>query len=132
MIAFRVTINGNPPVVGGANDLSVLTAIVTASGLLGKDTFPARPNEDDNTSVEFRLGGLTRRAAGAVNEHLVWLDNLSLNPGDRVTVDVIETESVDPVETSCEAGGSEGDERQLFEFAKRNYFALRNKYESGG
>lgn len=132
MIAFRVSINGQPPVVGGANDLSVLTAIVTATGLLGRDTRPVRPDDDGETNIDFRLGGLTNRAVGVANEHVVWLENISLSPGDTVTVEVIESETANPVAASTEADANEDYERELFKFAKKNYLALRDKYESEG
>lgn len=132
MIAFRVSINGQPPVVGATDDLSVLTAIVTATGLLGKDTRPTRPDDDGETNIDFRLGGLTSRAVGVPNEHVVWLENISLSPGDTVTVEVIETESASPVVSTSEAEANEDYERELFKFAKKNYFALRDKYESEG
>lgn len=132
MIAFRVSINGQPLVVGGANDLSVLTAIVTATGLLGKETRPSRPDDDGETSIDFRLGGLTSRAVGVANEHVVWLENVSLLPGDTVTVEVVESESADPVASSSKAEANEEYERELFKFAKKNYFSLRDKYETEG
>lgn len=132
MIAFRVSINGQPPVVGGANDLSVLTAIVTATGLLGMNTRSPRPDDEGETNIDFRLGGLTSRAVGVANEHVVWLDNISLSPGDTVTVEVIESENPDPVGSSCEAEANEEYERELFKFAKKNYLALRDKYEPEG
>lgn len=132
MIAFRVSINGQPPIVGGADDLSVLTAIITATGLLGKNTRPVRPDDDGETNIDFRLGGLTSRAVGVANEHVVWLENVALSPGDSITVEVIESESADLIASSSEAEANEDYERELFKFAKKNYLALRDKYESEG
>ena len=132
MIAFRVKINGQPPVVGGADDLSVLSAILTATGMLGKNTRPVRPDDEGERNIDFRLGGLTSRAAGVVNEHVVWLENIVLSPGDKVTVEVIESETAGPVASSSAAEANKEYERELFEFAKKNYLALRDKYESEG
>jgi hypothetical protein len=129
MIAFRVSINGQPPVTGGANDLSVLTAIVTATGLLGTHTRPPRPDEKGETNIDFRLGGLSSRAVGVANEHVIWLENVSLSPGDTVTVEVIDSERADPVASSSEADAKEEYDRELFKFAKKHYLALRDKYE---
>ncbi len=132
MIAFRVSINDQPPVVGGADDLCVLTAIVTATGSLGQNTRPARPDDDGETSIDFRLGGLTSRAVGIHNEHVVWLENVALSPGDKVAIEVLESESADPVVSSSVTEANEEYERELFKFAKKNYLALREKYESEG
>lgn len=131
MIALRVSINGQTPVIGGADDLSVLSAIVTATGTLGPNTRPVRPDQE-GVSIDFRLGGLTSRAVGVANEHLVWLEGLKLNPGDSMLIEVLETSSADPIASSSIAEANEEYERELFEFARKNYFALKDKYEPEG
>ena len=60
MIAFEVTLNGERVCVAGANDLSVLTTIVSASGKLGTKTVPPKPN-DGTRYIEYSVGGLTSR-----------------------------------------------------------------------
>ena len=131
MIAFRVTINDQFPVIGGADDLSVLSAIVTATGSLGQSTHSVKA-DDGEISIDFRLGGLTSRAIGVNNEHVIWLENVALSPGDIVTIEVIESESANPTASSSPSEANEEYERELFNFSKKNYFALRMRYESDG
>ena len=127
MYAFKVSINGQKPVVGGAPDLGVLSAILTATGKLGPSSVPHR--EDATQDFTFRLGGLTSRGKGETDEHLVWLQADELKPGDVVTVEIIETEDVDPIISGEEAERREHDEREYFEHCKGAYFEMRHKYE---
>jgi hypothetical protein len=60
MIAFEVSHNGQRVCIAGAEDLSVLSAHITASGKLGHKTLPARP-DDKTGEVFFSVGGLTAR-----------------------------------------------------------------------
>jgi hypothetical protein len=130
MLAFRVSINDCSPVTGGAADLSVLTATVTATGALGPETF-ARQSDEGSPAIELRLGGLTDRQAGKENEHVLWMD-VAVQRGDRVLIEVMESAAADPVTSSSPADSHDEHERQLFEFARKNYFALREKYEPRG
>jgi hypothetical protein len=129
MIALRVKINNQPAVTGGAEDLSVLTAIVTATGKLGEKTHPAKLGDIDLAEIDFRLGGLTSRAVGVTNEHVCWLENIALTVGDKLSIEVVETDITDPIASSRSSEANEEYELQLFEFAKKNYLALREKYE---
>jgi hypothetical protein len=45
MIAFEVTLNGKRVCIAGAEDLAVLSTIISASGRLGPKTVPARPDD---------------------------------------------------------------------------------------
>ena len=129
MYAIKVQVNGNKPVIGGADDLCVLTAILTLSGKLGSASQPLR--DDGTVDFTFRLGGLTARAEGVQDEHLVWLERSELKPGDKLTFEVIETDTADPVESGSDAEERANDERSYFEHCKQAYFDLREKYESG-
>ena len=70
MIALEVRLNGKRVCVAGAEDLSVLSAIVTASGPLGKRTVPVRP--DEVSQIVYQVGGLTSRSDPAKDVHLRW------------------------------------------------------------
>ncbi len=128
MYAFRVQVNSQEAVVGGAEDLSVLTAIVTAAGKLGSESHPHR--RDDTRDVDLRLGGLTARGPGQQDEHLNWIDATQLKPGDRVTIEVIETDVAHPPIGGSRAEKQAHDEKAYFEHCKRAYLELRGKYES--
>jgi hypothetical protein len=127
MYAIRTQINNDKPIVGGANDLGVLTAILTLAGKLGSTSQPLR--DDGTADFTFRLGGLTSRGEGMQDEHLVWLETRDLKPGDKLTLEVIETNIVDPVESGSDADERANDERSYFEHCKQAYFELREKYE---
>jgi hypothetical protein len=95
MFALKVCLNDEEPVIAGAEDLGVLNAIVTCGGKLGHATQPHRPNETQDFNCQ--IGGLTSRGADAENEHLRWLQRWNLKVGDRVTIEIIETDHANPV-----------------------------------
>ncbi len=104
MIGLTVYLNGKQLTVAGADDLSVLNAIVNAVGNLGKSTAPfgKRRRQAD---LWLSVGGLTRRRAGADNEHLRWIGHQRLRVGDRITVEIVRTERPDKHTSADIAGG---------------------------
>lgn len=88
MLGFTVTVNDQPSVTGAAHDLYVLTAVVGASGALGRLASPSRP--DQTQDYRLSLGGLTSRRVGDSDEHLHWLNRDDLAVGDRVTIQIIQ------------------------------------------
>ncbi|MBQ0946619.1 hypothetical protein KAK07_25055 [Ideonella sp. 4Y16] len=127
MLAFRVQLNNQPAVTGGAEDLGVLTTTITAVGQLGPKAL--RRRSDEEIEVHVRLGGLTSRGPGIEDEHLVWFEEHGVQPGDKIIVEVIETETPDPVESGSTAQERVDDERAYFEHCKKAYFEMREKYE---
>jgi hypothetical protein len=127
MYAVRVQLNESTVVVGGAGDLSVLSAILTLSGKLGSASCPHR--DDGTVDMTFRLGGLTSRGPGIEDEHLAWLEERDLKPGDKLTLEIVETDTPDPVESGRKAEERANDEKAYFEHCKRAYFEMREKYE---
>lgn len=130
MYALKVQINDQPAVVGGADDLGVLSAIVNCGGKLGADTVPSPLNEAPY--FEISLGGLTSRGKGVTDEHVRWLSSNTLMSGDVVTVTIIETDLADPVISGVAAQKHEDDEQDFYEHCKKVYFSLRDKYEPEG
>ena len=94
MIALEVSLNGKRVCVGGAEDLSVLSAHVTAVGKLGKKTVPARPDET-GAEIHYSVGGLTARRKPTTDVHLRWKSVAALRIGDVVQVKILETDKVD-------------------------------------
>jgi hypothetical protein len=127
MYALKVRINNGPAIVAGADDLGVLSAIISCVGKLGSSAVPNRADETRDFTI--RVGGLTSRPEPIANEHLLWLPNAELKPGDVVTVELIETEAADPINRAEEAERRASDERAYFEHCKEAYFELRKKYE---
>jgi len=94
MIAFQVTLNGKRVCVAGAEDLSVLTTVVTAAGKLGKRTVPPRPG-DVTHDIHYSVGGLTSRPDPATDVHVNWKSIFPLKVGDVIQVRIVETRKVD-------------------------------------
>lgn len=93
MIGLAVYLNRRRLTVAGAEDLGVLNAIVNAVGQLGKSTAPI--GKRTTRDLWLSVGGLTRRAKGAEDEHLRWVRMKRLRVGDKVTAEVVRTEQPD-------------------------------------
>ncbi|MCI0459986.1 MAG: nucleolar 14 family protein [Gemmataceae bacterium] len=81
MIAFVVSVNGQRVCTIGIGDSGVLGAHVSWSGLPGE---PA--------DLRLSFGGLDTRT----DQHIRWPDPPEIKVGDAVTIQVIETDLVDP------------------------------------
>ena len=127
MRALRVAINGGTPVVAGAEDLGVLSLIVSCVGALGPRTQSPRGNDADEQTLT--LGGLRCRGDGGPDEHVDWLSQVPLKVGDRVAVEILETESPDPINRAELAKRRESDAKKYYEHCKETYFQLRQHYE---
>ena len=123
-LALRVTINDEKPVIGGADDLAVLSAMVTLSGGLGPRT--VRPKGRRKPDIDVRLGGLTSRPNEEPDEHLEWLKRRSLQVGDRVLVEVLNLSKPGRVVGRTPASGkaATSSQRASYEQAKAIYLKL--------
>jgi len=111
MIAFEIELNGESLGTAGADDLSVLSAIVNAVGKLGPASSGAHRRED-RYDMELTVGGLTSRADGQ-DEHLDWIER-TLKPGDVVTIRLVETKTADSAIGSTPKP-ADGDYQKLYE-----------------
>ena len=125
MYALRLTINKRKPVVAGAKDLAVLSAVLSLVGRLGPETAGHR----GRPSMHVHLGGLTARPDNNADEHLNWLPHTKLKVGDRVLVEIIETDSVGRVVDRSRAR-DKNDERHFYRELKKQYLKLKKKYEA--
>lgn len=126
MHALRVSVNNEPPIVAGASDLCVLNAIINCVGKLGEATNEVRQREE--VDLFLTVGGLSSRKAEVPDEHMQWLSNRPLKIGDVISVEIMETQSVDVHTGSSEAAKRKHDEREYFEHCKKVYLSLREKY----
>src|ERR1043166_2465931 len=94
MIAFEVSLNGKRLCTAGAEDLSVLTAVVTACGRLGEKTVPARPDQKGR-EIHVHIGGLTARTDPKKDVHVRWNEHGFLKIGDLLEVRILERDEVD-------------------------------------
>jgi hypothetical protein len=128
MYALKVRINDEAPIIAGANDLGVLNATVSCVGKLGNTSRPVR--EDEAADLFITVGGLTARASDVPDEHLNWVSQKPLKIGDLISVEVLDTPSVDAPISGKEAVKRKHDEREYFEHCKKVYLSLREKYEA--
>ena len=119
-------IEESPLGTAGAEDLSVLDAMVTAVGKLGRDSRGSQDHRDGH-KIELEVGGLTARAERSADEHLDWIKQ-PLKTGDVVTIRVVDAASVDVPKRRQRARRQDA-YRQQYEWAKRYYLENRDKFE---
>lgn len=100
MIAFGVKLNGKRVCVAGTDDITVLSAHVTACGKLGKKSVPRRP--DDATVIDYSVGGLIPRPSGK-DIFPKWKLATPLRVGDVLEVRILETQKVDRAKSRTKA-----------------------------
>ena len=126
MLALRVTVNGDEPIVGGSEDLSVLSAMITFTGKLGTKTVdPGRGKPD----MFVHLGGMTARDARRKDEHLRWTPHKQLKVGDRVLVELVNATKANKIVDRSPAERKPPSEREYYNHIKKQYLALKKKYE---
>ena len=69
------------------------------------------------------VGGITKDDK---KTHLRWIDHKALKIGDEINIRVIESETVDAPDKSSDMVSLE---KHTFDFAKKTYFDLKDKYE---
>jgi len=133
VLAIEVHFNGQRLGLAGARDLSVLTAHVSAVGLLGPETVEFRKGKDGAPDIHLRVGGLTARRSPP-DEHLTWFENFEVKPGDIVTFRVIDVPEADAPREFSKAKGrtASSDERAYFRQLKKEYLRLSKKFEQHG
>jgi hypothetical protein len=94
MIALEVTLNGKRICVAGAEDLSVLSTIISACGKLGKKTVHPRAG-DETFDVHYSVCGLTSRPDPSKDVHVKWKSIAPLKVGDVIQVRILETRKAD-------------------------------------
>lgn len=133
MIALEVSVNGRKIALAGAEDLVVMSAIISAVGKLGSKS-RGTTHKPRAHQLFLDLGGLTGRTNDATDEHVRWTprDQQRLAIGDEVRVRIVRTKSADEPKTrraAKPAKSKEEDARARFEWAKEVYLAEREKYE---
>jgi hypothetical protein len=132
-IILRVLVNGEEFVVAGEASLSVLGAHVSATGKLGPDSqgtwHPRRPGPN----IDLSVGGLTSRGDRRKDEHLRWGPRLPLEPGDTVTIEVLDSGDFQPPTNrhAADTSSSHGLTARLRWLNARSlYFRLRERFGS--
>lgn len=84
--ALRVEVNGKLVAIAGASDLSLLTGTIGLGSGKGQKLDPSE--------IVFSVMGLN--VHGAQPRQLTWGNGIKLQPGDRVTFEVVEVEQPSP------------------------------------
>jgi hypothetical protein len=94
MIAFRIRLNGRKVSTAGLPGYHVVSAIATSvlrrPDVVGK----ARGQRSVKPELKFELGGLWTSPDGA-REHVSWTNIHKLKAGDRLSLEIVDTESAD-------------------------------------
>ena len=94
MIAFRIKLNGRKMSTAGLPGYHVVSAIAT-SVLRRPDTVgKVRRRRSAKPEVKFEIGGLSTSPDGA-REHVSWTSGHALKPGDRLLLEIVDTDSAD-------------------------------------
>lgn len=127
MLAFQIFINGRKVSVAGAEDLGVLSAIVSAIGKLGKNASNRKKNRKD-FNVWLTVGGLACRKKKSQDEYLQWVKQKKIKIGDRIEIRVCKTNKAEPF-IANNPKSLEQQEWYQYKTAKSQYFKLRKKFE---
>lgn len=138
VIAYEVHLNGQRLCIAGADDLGVLTAILTIGGKLGsRSVRPPRTQSAEDTGEErprptLHVSGLTSRSVEGTDEHLRWQPGVVLAIGDVVELRILEVapDAADPAE--AEIRSRKPPDRRTYERVKQEYLRLREKFEPDG
>src|SRR5262245_23145574 len=115
MIAFVVSVNGQRVGTIGVGDNGVLSAIVRWSGHAGE---PGHMNLD--------IGGLDSKT----DEHIRWPHPPDIEPGDTITIQVIETDMVDtPTDRKTPAQLRQEEEEFLTEMERKHQARVSRKID---
>jgi hypothetical protein len=94
MIAFRIRLNGKKLTTAGLPGYHVVSAIATSvlrrPDVVGK----VRGRRSERPELRFELGGLGASPDGG-REHVSWTNHRALKAGDKLSLEIVDTESVD-------------------------------------
>ena len=122
MIAFRLSINGDNPKDYGFEDWSILTSHLFAR---------RNPESRDIDDIEFSINGLAEEVEANTLEH-VRFGKLALKVGDNLTIQIVETESVEkPIKryrSDSLVQENPFTKEEIFEMERQEYERLKDKF----
>jgi hypothetical protein len=125
MLAFKVEIDGKLVHVAGVEDWSILALHITASR--GDADAP-----EAGSLTRYSVGGLTKSDGSEIQYHFRWQER-ELTLGSTVSVQVIETDSPDPVikryRSDAIAQESPFTDAEMREMRFQDYLALKTEFE---
>lgn len=130
MIILRVEINGEKIVSAGKDDLSVLSAIIGATGILGPQSC-GTAKEKQAHDLRLNIGGLGAKNEEDQGTHYDWIGPTTLSVGDEIKVTILDGDTADrPIKENRKiADQLEDQQRKHWEVCKEVYLEFREKYE---
>jgi len=120
MLAFKIEVEGQPPVIAGVEDWSILALHVTASRGRGTD--------EGSDDIDYSVGGLTTSNEENISHHFRW-PRCPLSVGSSVTVTLVETETTTPptkrYRSDKEVQENPYTEEEMREMRRQDYLALK-------
>jgi hypothetical protein len=131
MIAFRIKLNGRKVATAGLPGYHVVSAITHSVLRRPNVAGKARSRRSEAPELRFELGGLWTSPEGDM-EHVSWTRAHILRPGDRLSLEIVETKSADePIHRSrSEASFIEAAERNQLRQLQKKYG--RSSSNAGG
>jgi len=124
MLAFRVDIDGHPPLVAGVEDWSILSLHVNA--IRGEE------HDREGDDLVFSVGGLTTKNDEGISHHFRW-PHIPLTIGSTIRVTLVETASPDAVANRYRADKEVQEnpytEEEWREMRRQDYLALKKEFE---
>lgn len=133
MLAFEVQLNGKNPIKAGQEDMCVLSAIISATGVLGKESAGTKTKKE-SFELSYRVGGLSSESGEDPGQHFEWISKSGLKIGDEILVRIIEAKNTDaPINSKPEQPLNVAErEKNWWKQCRDYYLKHKDKYEKNG
>ncbi len=131
MIALEVRLNNELISIAGHDDLSVLSTIISAVGVLGS-TSAGTMTKNESYEISLNVTGLSAPIDESPTQHLAWIPRSELQLGDELFVRVVEIDRADdPSEINEQKSINLAEqERRSWELSRDEYYKYKLKYEN--
>lgn len=131
MYTFEITVNDERRVVAGADDLAVLSTIISLHGALGRSTYLTPQQERRGLQLSLGVTGLSHSGPVRPAEHRRWVERC-LQPGDTVRIALVDQPRADPALRDAPEPTPEQQQREHYDWCKKMYHGQKALYEEGG
>lgn len=130
MLALKISVDHELPIIAGARDLAVLALNVGCNADSERvNARRAAAGQEPIATFDLTAIGVTARPDGIPDAQLNWIEVRPLQTGQIVTVEIIDTTQPSECISAKPAKRPDTDERAHFEHCKRTYLALKDQYD---
>ena len=132
MIVMEIALNGKVLAKAGREDMGVLSAVVSASGMLGNESVGKLVGKDDSEyGIDLHVGGLSAPMGGKEGEHAKWVENNEIKLGEEITIRLVEADEADAELKSNPTtyDVSEEEQRERWEAARDYFFYYKDLFD---